>query len=171
MARLPVAKTNALLALFPAQWQFVIALAVVIAIIANANAWIMGYSRLLYSAGRERILPKVIGTLVDGTPRKALYLMSGFYAIVLSLAALVDYQAGDLMLLVTQNFIILYAVAAVAFLKVVTGFWPRLMGVLSLAVVFVLTIGKLNLAIAYPVILIGVGLVIYHWQKRHTSIY
>ena len=96
-------------------------------ILANANAWVFGASRLVYSAGRQQLLPAYLGQL----SRRQVPLHSLWTMLIVYLAVIVIVGAGivrldTLIALVSQNFLVLYAFSIVAFLRTETQWhrWP-----------------------------------------------
>lgn len=90
----------------------------VLVILANANAWVFGASRLIYSAGSEGILPRSLGKLDSSdVPRNALLALMAFYAGVCLVIGMTGLSVSTLILLVSQNFLVLYAVSILAYWK------------------------------------------------------
>lgn len=90
---------------------------IVIAILANANSWVLGASRLTFSAGRNGLLPGIFTkTNRNGVPVNALIAMQAIYTGVIVIAGLLHLKADNLVGIVSQDFIVLYVVSIIAFI-------------------------------------------------------
>lgn len=141
----------------------------VVVITANACAWVMGASRLYYASGRDGILPSVIGKLTNrGIPLNSLLLSFMIYSAVILAAYYLKLPSTNLVLIVSQNFLVLYLLSIFAYWKtdrrsrrwVVT-----LLGLLSCG--FLLS--GFNWWILYPAFLLGVGYCNYRRTKPITA--
>lgn len=142
----------------------------VFVILANGNSWVFGASRLIYSGGSSGILPGFLGKLDSRSiPRNSLIALCAFYMVFITIAAVFDIKVSDMVLLVSQNFIVLYAASIIAYFKsfqmtVVNLF----VGVIStLSCVFLLS--GFTLLLLYPAALILLGYVAWRVQKRNPS--
>jgi amino acid transporter len=136
----------------------------VVVITANAGAWVMGASRLYYASGRDGILPAIIGKLTSkGIPLNSLLLSLAIYSAVIVATYYLKLPSSNLVLVVSQNFLVLYLLSIFAYWKTdrrrrrwfVTG-----LGILSCG--FLLS--GFSWWIIYPVILMGIG----YSNYRHT---
>ena len=90
----------------------------VLVIPANANAWVLGASRLYYASGRDHILPSFLGHLSkNGIPLNSLALSFVIYTVVILITCLFKIPLSLLVLLVSQNFLVLYAFSIFAYWK------------------------------------------------------
>ncbi len=145
---------------------YLVAFVAVMLVFANLFGAIWGVSRMLYSLGRDGILPRFLSVTVDGTPLYGvLVAMSG---ILISIG--LDYRGYlsiDVMLsLAGQNFLILYSVAAGALLLLSAERWTKLLS----AFVIVLVSGLLLLVgveLLYPLALTVLSscVSILQWRK------
>lgn len=135
-------------------------------ILANANAWVFGASRLVYSAGREGILPSFLGRLSGRqVPLHSLWGMLAVYLAVIVIVGSGFIRLDTLIALVSQNFLVLYAFAIVAFLRTESGWvrWPVAIAAGGSCVFFLSGFGWW---ILYPAILLAIG---YFTYRRQTS--
>ncbi len=133
----------------------------VIVVAANACSWNFTASRLIFSGGRTGIFPASLGKLsVRGIPVPALaVLFVSSFALVLA-AYVFRISVSDLILLVNQNFVFLYAFIILAYWKTETGWQKWVFSALSLASLAFLVSG-FTWEIVYPIFLIGLGY--YRW--------
>jgi len=129
----------------------------VVVITANACAWIMGASRLYYASGRDGILPSFLGKLTGkGIPLNSLLLSLAIYSAVILAARQFKLQPANLVLVVSQNFLILYLLSIVAYWKTERRsrrWFIASLGLLSCG--FLLS--GFSWWIIYPVFLLGIG--------------
>lgn len=138
---------------------------IVLVIAANACAWVMGASRLYYASGVMGILPSAIGKLtIKSIPLNSLVMSLIIYSIVVLVAGYFKLSASNLVLVVSQNFLVLYMFSIFAYWK--TEMRSRrwiitLLGLLSCG--FLLS--GFSWWIIYPVLLLGFG----YWNYRRTK--
>jgi amino acid transporter len=129
----------------------------IVVITANACAWVMGASRLYYASGRDGILPSVLGKLTsESIPLNSLVLSFVIYALVIVIADYLAFTVVHLVLIVNQNFLVLYVVTIFAYWKTEkrTRRWSiTVLGLLSCA--FLLS--GFSWWILYPILLMGIG--------------
>jgi len=129
----------------------------VVVITANACAWVMGASRLYYASGRDGILPTFIGRLTStGIPLNSLLLSLVIYSAVVVATYYMRLPASSLVLLVSQNFLILYVVSIFAYWKTERRrrrWFVTLLGLISCG--FLLS--GFTWWILYPAFLLGIG--------------
>jgi amino acid transporter len=133
-------------------------------ILANANAWVFGASRLVYSAGRQGPLPGFLGQLSQRqVPLPSLGSMLAVYLAVIAIVSSGIVRLDTLIALVSQNFLVLYAFCIVAFLRTETGWsrWPTAAMAAGACVFFLSGFGWW---ILYPTFLLAIGYVTYRWQ-------
>jgi len=137
----------------------------VVVITANACAWVMGASRLYYASGREGILPSIIGKLTSkGIPLNSLLLSLAVYSAVILATYHLKIPASNLVLVVSQNFLILYVLSIFAYWKTEMRsrkWFVTLLGLLSCG--FLLS--GFNWWIIYPAFLLGIGYCNYRRTK------
>lgn len=142
----------------------------VFVIVANGNSWVFGASRLIYSGGSAGILPRFLGKLDNNSiPRNSLIALCAFYMIFITVAATFDIKVSDMVLLVSQNFIVLYAVSIIAFFKTVKlSVLNVLIGLISTASCLFLLSG-FSLLLLYPAALMTLGFVTWRIQNNRKS--
>ena len=143
----------------------------VVVITANACAWIMGASRLYYASGRDGILPSFIGKLTKkGIPLNSLLLSLAIYSTVILAAHQLKLQPANLVLVVSQNFLILYVLSILAYWKTERRsrrWFITFLGLFSCG----LLLSGFSWLIIYPVFLFAVGYCNYRQiqPKKPTS--
>lgn len=144
-------------------------LVMVIVITANACAWVMGASRLYYASGRDGILPAIIGKLtIKGIPLNSLLLSLAIYSAVILAAGYLKLPAANMVLVVSQNFLVLYLLSIFAYWKTDRRgrrWLVTLLGLLSCG--FLLS--GFNWWIMYPAFLLGTGYCNYRRTKPRMS--
>lgn len=129
----------------------------VLAILANANAWVFGASRLAYSAGYEGILPSFLGTLSRRhLPLNSLWTLMTIYLIVVTVVGLGVVSLSTLVGLVSQNFLVLYGFIIIAFFRTEVGWfrWPIAIAGAASCIFF---LSGFLWWMAYPAVLLAVG--------------
>ena len=133
-----------------------VALIAAIIVFANLAGAIWGVSRLIFSLGRDAILPKALAVTRNGTPLRAI--VTTFVAL---LSVLFFYRTGTLSLeamigIAGQNFLILYGLAAVSLFVLAKKLPIRLLSASVVAVVVGL-LSLQGLKLIYPIGLIGIA--------------
>ena len=156
-----VAGESGLLALFQTPWlRFVLGITMGMMIISSQNAWIFGASRMLYSAANEGFCPKSWAQLNDAQmPARALWLLFGAFAMSLLILAAQWMSVAQMMTLVSQNFMVLYAVSLLAYWRIIAR-QPTVVAVLmglvaSASCVFLLQ--GFTWWLLFPVLLLSIG--------------
>ncbi|WP_457563022.1 APC family permease [Caminibacter pacificus] len=133
----------------------------VVVIIANANSWVFGASRLIYSAGKDGILFKKLGILnKKGIPSNALITLMIFYAFFIFALYYFKIDLSTIIMIVSQNFLVLYLFSIIAFAKLFSGTIDRIVLLLS-SVILLFFFQGFGVAIIYPLILLLIGFVRY----------
>ncbi|KVE37924.1 APC family permease [Burkholderia sp. TSV86] len=162
--------TQGIAHLVPAQWRQLFSIATLVIILANANAWVFGASRLFYSAGRNGLLPDTFGKLDHrGIPRNALLLLAGCFAAVLIASAIFHLKIEDLVLIANQNFLVLYVACLYCFWKIETGpsRWP-LMVLGSISCAFLLA--GFSYRMLYPIALLIAGMLYQQYRAKRPGL-
>lgn len=162
---------SGLTSLLPDDWKAVITVLIVIAILANANSWVLGASRLTFSAGRNGLLSGIFTkTNRNGVPVNALIAMQAIYTGVIVIAGLLHLKADNLVGIVSQDFIVLYVVSIIAFIisernegGVSGASW--LIALLSLVLCGIILTG-FTWWILYPTMLVAVGAAVHRRRMR-----
>jgi amino acid transporter len=91
---------------------------IVMIVIANVNAWVFAASRMMYAAGRERILPSFLGKLSSSSiPQASLIFMLAIYIL---LSATIHFKVLPLangLMIANQNFIFIYIAVIICYVK------------------------------------------------------
>jgi amino acid transporter len=155
---LRVNTTEGIAHLVPPQWRTLFALVTLAVIQATANAWVFAASRLFYSAGRNHLLPEIFAA-VDrkGNPRNAVLLVAACCAIVLIVTTVLHLGVQQLVMIVDQNFLVLYLVCIYACWKTGSGLQRWLLTPLALSSCGFLLAG-FSYTILYPVLLFVIGM-------------
>ena len=133
-----------------------VAIIAVIIVFANLSGALWGVSRLVYSLGRDEVLPKSLAATTGGKPLRAVGVTALALITVLGVYGL-GVMSLDVMIGVAgQNFLILYGLAAVSLFLLSTSLPVRLLAGFVITVV----IGFLSLQgikLLYPIGLIGLA--------------
>lgn len=156
-----VAGESGLLLLFDTPWlQLVLGVTMGLMIIASQNAWIFGASRMLYSAASEGFFPKKWALLNDAEmPARALWFLLVACSVSLLILSMGWMSVAQMMTLVSQNFMVLYAVSLLAYWRIVWSApraWAIFMGVVSTGSCIFLLQG-FTWWLLFPVLLLGLG--------------
>jgi amino acid efflux transporter len=138
----------------------------VVMIYANLSAALWAVSRMVYSAANERLLFAPFTRLVNGVPLNAVFLTTGVLLGVVFLSFENILDIGSLLAIAGQNFLLLYAGAAAALVRLSSNKWSRALGWGSLALVAVLLAGRGLDGLLYPLLLITGGLLIALVRSR-----
>ncbi|HBE76426.1 MAG TPA: putrescine:ornithine antiporter [Firmicutes bacterium] len=144
-------------------------LVMVLVIPANANAWIFGASRLYFSSGRSGILPGYLGRLAkDNLPLNAMISSLGVYILVTMITYFLKIPVVRLVLLVTQNWLVLYVFSIFAYWKTeMRGRRWVIAGLASISCGFLLA--GFNWWIIYPLGLLTIGYIRYQYIKEQLA--
>lgn len=144
---------------FFAKW---IIIAMIAVIVANCGSWAFGASRLLFSAGREGIVWRKTGeTDKNGIPFCSLAMLFLIYIAVLYLSYFYKIGVDILMMLVNQNFIILYIMTVAAYYKVESRAVKNLIiGAAVFSMLFF--ISGFTYMMVYPVVLGIAGITVFN---------
>lgn len=131
-------------------------------IVANCGSWAFGASRLLFSAGREGIVWRKTGeTDKNGIPFCSLAILFLIYIAVLYLSYFYKIGVDILMMLVNQNFIILYIMTVAAYYKVESRAVKNLIiGAAVFSMLFF--ISGFTYMMVYPVVLGIAGITVFN---------
>lgn len=139
----------------------------VVVLLASSNGWIFGFSRLFYAAGRQGIFPKFLAKLSQQrqTPTRSLLLLQGFYSLTLLSHVLLGWSISDMIALVNQNFLFLFALSILAYYKHSQGFsrWWISIGS-AISILFLLS--GFGVLVLYPVSLMLLGYLRYRYLKK-----
>ncbi len=135
----------------------------ILVIPANANAWIFGASRLYYSAGRTGILPSFLGRLSkNDLPLNSMIASLGVYILVILVTYYLKIPIAKLVLLVNQNWLVLYVFSILAYWKTETRVRRWIVtGLASISCLFLLA--GFSWWIIYPLSLLAIGYIRYRY--------
>ena len=138
----------------------------VLVVLANANAWVFGASRLVFAAGRDGVLPRAFGRLsTRDVPAVSLLTLLAAYLAVIAIATAGNVSVTRLILIVSQNLIVLYAFSIVAYWKTTSG--PRRTVVtVTAAVSWAFLLSGFSWWITYALLLLLLGWLRY---RRHRT--
>jgi amino acid transporter len=161
-----VAGASGLVALVSGSWAGRLLVGVmVLVILANANAWVFGASRLLFAAGRDGVVPPVFARLsAKDVPWVSLLALCGAYAVVIAATSATGVTVSTLIPLVSQNFLVLYAFSIVAFFRSERG-WERWVVTPLALVMCVFFLSGFSWWAAYPAALLALGYLSYRRTK------
>ncbi|MBA2675916.1 APC family permease [Ramlibacter sp.] len=141
-------------------------LLIVLIVVANVNSWVFAASRLMYAAGRSRILPAQLGRLSkDSIPRVSLLSMLAVYLV------LTAFIHSDWLPLTTglaignQNFIVLYVAAILCYAKRNVTPWGMLVTALAFVSCSFLIVGFGKLLVV-PLAMMVMGYAIHRHRTR-----
>lgn len=154
-------------ALFPAKLRAAMNGLTAIIILANANSWIFGCSRLVFSGGRDGILPSALGELDKAQiPRNALAFMGVTFSVIVLAMSFYSVPVGFVVKLVSQNFIVLFGVSVVAFYRSSETTPASLLLTALAACSCLLLISGFSFLMLYPIMLLGFGYLRFRQMGR-----
>jgi len=140
----------------------------VLVMVANTNAWVFSISRMLFAAGREGSLPRMLGNLDRrGIPVNSLLAMLAVFSAVIVLAPFLGLSVSTRVLLVSQNFVVLFGLSIVAFWRVNSG-WRRWLFSLGGAGASLFLMSGFSFLALFPAALLGLGYCV-HARSRRVS--
>ncbi len=150
-------------------WGTLLLLVMALVIPANANAWIFGAGRLYYSAGRTAVLPGYLGRLSgNGLPLNSMFTSLGVYILVTVATYFLKIPIAKLVLVVNQNWLVLYVFSIFAYWKTGTGVWRWLItGLASISCLFLLA--GFSWWIMYTFGLLAIGYIRYRYVQGRLS--
>jgi len=152
------------------RFSIVLMTVMVLVILANANAWVFGASRLIFASGRDGILPSFLGKITNkGIPFNSLITLFIFYTIILFLVQYTKLNISTLILLVSQNFLVLYACSIYAYWKTEENKNKWVITILSTVSCGFLLSG-FSWWIIYPFVLITIGYIGYYRAKAKEEV-
>jgi len=141
---------------------------IVIVILANANSWVFGASRLIYSAGEQGILPSFLGKLNSKKiPSNSLIALFLFYLLFITLIWIYSIDVSKIIMVVSQNFLVLYLASIIAFAKLFKGVTNYIILLMS-SIVLIFFFQGFGLALIYPIFLLLIGYFVYHNRNKEA---
>lgn len=137
-----------------------------VVIVANVTCWNFASSRLVYSSGKEKVLPAYLGKLSKkGQPIASILSIYTVFVLVLLGTYVFKIPVSSLLMLVNQNFLFLYGFILLSYWKTETGWRRWVYSGLSLLSLSFLVSG-FTWRILYSVALMGLG---YYGFVRKTA--
>ena len=133
-----------------------VAIIAAIIVFANLSGALWGVSRLVYSLGRDEVLPKSLAVTSSGKPLRAVGVTALALITVLGIYGMGVISLDVMIGVAGQNFLILYGLAAVSLFSLSSKLSVRLLAGFVIAIV----IGFLSLQgfkLLYPIGLIGLA--------------
>ncbi len=128
-----------------------------IIIVANMTSWNFASSRLLYASGKEEVLPACLGKLSkSGQPVVGILSMYAVFVLVLLGTYVFRVPISALLMLVNQNYLLIYGFILLSYWKVETGWKRWVYSALSLISLSFLISG-FSWKILYSITLTGLG--------------
>ncbi|MES2938334.1 MAG: APC family permease [Pseudomonadota bacterium] len=145
-------------------------LLIVLIVLANVNSWVFAASRLMFAAGRSRILPASLGTLSKGSiPRVSLLSMLVVY-LVLTAFIHTDWLPLTTGLAIgNQNFIVLYVAAILCYAKRNVTPWGMLVTLLAFVSCSFLIVGFGKLLVVPLAMMVG-GYAIHRHRSKVSAV-
>lgn len=139
---------------------------IVLVVLANVNAWVFAASRLIYSAGRAKILPGFLGHLSrNGMPRRSLTFMLVAYVLLCSALHLGLFTITDGLMLANQNFIFIYVAVILCYFRLNRDLVSRLVALLAvLSSAFLIAGFRWTLLIPIALAITG------YWLDQHRRV-
>jgi amino acid efflux transporter len=137
---------------------------------ANLSAAIWAVSRMVWSAAQEGLLPATIADLSGGLPRNAIRLTVSVLLLVLCAAWAGVFDLGALLATAGQNFLILYAAAALALMRLSDHRASRFLGSMGMTLVIVLIVARGISDTWYPAALILMAAVLTYGKRFGNSL-
>jgi amino acid efflux transporter len=144
--------------------KYAVAFVAALLILANLFGGVWGVSRLVYSLGRDKILPEVLAVTQNGTPLRAVFVVVLCLLVSVFLDSAGVIHIKDMLSLAGQNFLILYGVAAAALLMLTRQLKMKLLAIFVLLLVLTLLFIA-GVHTLYPVCLVLLAS-ITHWMKK-----
>ncbi|HBF30092.1 APC family permease [Rhizobium sp.] len=144
---------------------------IIMIVVANVNAWVFAASRMMYAAGREKILPGFLGVLSKNSiPQASLLFMLAVYV---GLSALIHFKVLPLatgLMIANQNFIFIYIAVIICYVRTNRSFGAIVIAILSaLSTAFI--VAGFGWMLLIPVSLTIIGYVIHQARaKLRTAI-
>ncbi len=142
----------------------------VLLIFANLSAAVWAVSRMVVSASREGLLPKLLTSTRNGAPLSAILmvLIVLFFSIFMASIGLLPLHS--LLEYAGQNFLILYGLAAIALFYAKVGWKSRIASALAIVVVIGILMLRDFSAMVYPSTLVIIGVSISFITSRRITI-
>ena len=146
-----------------------IGLTSVLLIWANLSAAVWAVSRMVYSAAQENLLPAGLAEVQGDIPRNAICLTVGALMLVLGATWAGYLNLTVLLAIAGQNFLLLYAAAAVALVRLSPRFSHRLLGGAGIVVVGGLIAARGGSEAYYPLALILAAALTTYLKRLGTN--
>lgn len=139
-------------------------------IFANLSSAIWAVSRMVYSTARDGLLPSVFSRTHDGIPTNAIILTVVTLLAVIGMTGLGVLDIGQTLAAAGQNFLLLYAGAALSLLHLTNNLIYRVLSLFCLVLVAFLLFERGFHGAIYPVFIIISGFSISFFKKKPDNI-
>jgi len=141
---------------------------IVLVVIANVNAWVFAASRLVFSAGRAGIMPRALGRLSNcNLPITSLWFMMAMYLVLTAALAFDFVDISAAILIANQNFIVLYGVVVICYMKLNRTLRAYLIAAAA-DVSCVFLISGFTWTLLFPAALAGFGYLLHVKRRRRA---
>jgi amino acid transporter len=139
---------------------------IIMIVIANVNAWVFAASRMMYAAGRERILPGFLGRLSNNSiPQASLIFMLAVYILLSSAIHFKFLPLANGLMIANQNFIFIYIAVIICYVKLNRRIGSIIVAILSaLSTAFIVT--GFGWMLVIPVSLTVIGYAIHQARAK-----
>nr|WP_255016380.1 amino acid permease [Psychrobacter sp. PraFG1]UTT87647.1 amino acid permease [Psychrobacter sp. PraFG1] len=141
----------------------IVAFVATLLVFANLFGAIWAISRLVYSLGRDTILPSVLADIKNGIPRRALVVVMTALLIGVLLDLSTVANLDSLMALSGQNFLILYGIAGASLFVLTQKLWVKCIAG-SVLVIVIAVLQVAGVSFVYPLGLVIVAS-IFHFRQ------
>jgi amino acid efflux transporter len=128
----------------------------------NFNSWIRGLSSMIKSSSESGAMPKSLG--LNNRP---LYILGGLFLFSLTLSFFFPQFLETGLVIVSSNFVVIYVLCTVSFLKTTKSPMKKVMGVVTLLVLLVSLITSKE-KLLYPVLVIGLTYLVFAMKNKKT---
>ncbi|MXQ06386.1 amino acid permease [Alphaproteobacteria bacterium GH1-50] len=144
--------------------------AVAVALIfANLSAAIWAVSRMVYSVARDGYLPVALTRVTKGVPLRSVGTTVAVLLVVTELSREGIFSLAELLEAAGQNFLLLYAAAAISLMTLSSAAKHRVLAALGITLVAVLIASRPLSELQFPVALILTGLVLAGLHARRSG--
>ncbi len=144
---------------------------IVFVILANGNSWVYACSRLLYSSGKEGILPSYLAKLSnnkggEGIPRASILTLFAMFSVMSVMIYFEWVPLARGISMISQNFIVVYILSIVCFLKMNRhSVYAWVVGLFALSSCGFLLAG-FGWFVLIPMTILGLGWIVERVQAR-----
>jgi len=146
-----------------------VAVLALIIIVANLNGALWAASRLIFAAAREGTLPRRLAVLnTRGVPWVALCACAAVFVGVIGMQIAGWISQPLMFALAGQNFLLIYGLCAIAYVRQASGRWRKGFGI-AVGLVCLVVLDSFGWKLVYPCGIAIVTLVLVVLRSRHTG--